>query len=324
MRSSWIDLLSRLGEAFFITFLHIGGVNSQITSPCTHLFRYEARAAFDRNDHATAIKYFDRFTEEGGILTARDLLELSRSKLQIGDSIACIELLKSGLRKGLIWSEPGNYLSILDFFDTDQQAWLQTIQIDPDQHRKIFLDRLHKPLLVKIKELHDQDQKVRLQSAGLSNDEHRRLIHSTDSITLTELMKIFNEYDGFPPYSLIDRETNFKLLLLMHHTYRTFPEEFDHFRSVIVKAINAFQIPPNEYAVMMDRHQYMIDRCSIYGEVPYSDSENRSSIDNIKDLAQVDRSRYAIGLPSLRQHAIERGFALPDGYIELRSPCEME
>ncbi|MDQ3101300.1 MAG: hypothetical protein M3R08_07925, partial [Bacteroidota bacterium] len=123
---------------------------------------------------------------------------------------------------------------------------------------------------------------------------------------------------------LLDRGSTFKLMLLIHHSYRTFPEHFDYFNSVIVKAINSFQLPPNDYAVMMDRHQYIIDRCSIYGEVPYHNSENISSVDNIKDLPQVDALRYAVGLPSLRHHAIERGFALPDGYEELRSPCEMD
>nr|MDQ3101698.1 hypothetical protein [Bacteroidota bacterium] len=253
--------------------------------------------------------HFDHFTNDGGILNAYSMLKLARAHLEIGDTLNCIDALRSGIRKGLLWSEPRNFLSITHGFNDQQLSWLDPDLICFEENRKIFLDRLDDTLIQKIYTLADQDQEVRLHRV-FPIEEHTRLIHSTDSITLIELRTIFLKYDGFPPDSLLNRESTFNLMLLIHHAYRTFPDQFDYFISVVVNAINAFQLHPSEYAVMVDRRQYIIDRCSIYGEVPYHNTENISFIDNIKDLTQVDQLRYAVGLPSLNQHASDRDLAL--------------
>jgi tetratricopeptide (TPR) repeat protein len=285
---------------------------------CAHHYRNAAWASIQRGEWQAAIEHYDRFLIGGGILNAHDHLDLARAYRALGDTASCNNMLIQGIEKGLVWSAGNNSLSIIHALP--DSSWLDRDQLNYDHHRRIHVDRLDQLLIEQIGAMVRMDQALRRAGAGeRSQEEYRAQVHATDSLHLIEVKQIFHRYNGFPPDSIIDRSTNFHLMLLIHHFTRDFPETFDYFAGVVKEAIARYQIPPNEYAVMRDRRQFDIDGKSIYGEVPYG---SERSVNNIQNIAQVDSLRFSVGLVSLKEHSMARGFELPEGYVEKTSPCD--
>jgi hypothetical protein len=317
-RNNWSwHLIAFLGLQFSLT-----RIPAQINAPCAHHHRIKAIAAFEAKDHHQVIARYGAYVADGGILHATDLLKLSRTHLELGDTLECIEVLKREIDKGLVWFEKDSYLSLTHAFNETQQKWLDPELIGYHQHHQKYLDRIDAALVKRISGLVSTDQHVRLNKREISDEEHRQQIQAQDSITRAGLRSIFKEHNGFPADSLLDGQASFQLMLLIHHVYRSFPDEFEYLLSVVVQAVNTFQMPPNEFAVMIDRHQYMLNGSIIYGQVPKRNAEGSSSVVHVQDPINVDELRYAAGLSSLKDHCIHRNCLLPAGYRELRSPCD--
>jgi hypothetical protein len=270
-----------------------------------------------------ANSWFDRYIGSGGRPDAWEFLRIARTYLEIGDTTNCIRSLKQAIQKGSVWNEEGNSLSIATVFTDEQLMWLRSTNIQYEQFHKIHLQQLDTALINRIAAMAARDQYVRLHDRNiLSEEEFIKRLRETDSLHLAEVRSIFLQHNGFPADSLITRKAESELTLMIQHFIRGFPETFDYFAEIVKKAIDRDQLSPSEYAVMVDRRQYKIDGKTIYGEVPRSDGNGGSTVDNIADIDQVDSLRYSIGLRSLRDHSIFRGFELPSGYTELKQPCE--
>ncbi|REC46743.1 hypothetical protein [Chryseobacterium pennipullorum] len=110
-----------------------------------------------------------------------------------------------------------------------------------------------------------------------------------------EMLKRMFENEGFPGLQKIGLYNGDFFMpsgpLLLH--LANYPEYHDYFKTKLLEYVKSGELPPRDYAAMMDRYNLQV----LKTEPPYAIYTGSSTI---KDSTIIDRNRKSIGLPRMK------------------------
>jgi tetratricopeptide (TPR) repeat protein len=253
-----------------------------------------------------AVRYFDSASTIHELRPQHFLL-IAECYLELGDTLKALLEIEKGFSRGITQQQAINRFRKIGYYNY-KDAYKATMQKYPKLRREYF-NEINVDALLKINQIYSRDQLIREES--IINDIQIEMFNKIDSLNFQAFKEFVTEY-GFPGCSLLGCESNIEPLIA--HWVMYDDNSFKYLDSLMMKAIFEGEFQPQDYAWIIDRRRSFGKK----GDALYGGTWPEEEYEMIEDIANVDKRRSEIFLPSLEYDSKITNRSLPDSYLKLK------
>lgn len=195
----------------------------------------------------------------------------------------------------------------------DGDKFTKSLEDQYPKRRKKFLASIDLDIFLELERMEVLDQTVRTEEIFFDSI---GMITWTkvDSVNMEKLISLTKKYGWLGPDKVGHKGSINAFIILLHGSVDEIEDkaQIAFFESYLLRAIKNGTENPLRYSTLIDRYRIWVEsKGQLYGT--FNTNEGFDLIDNIEN---VDERRRKIGLESLKDYAIKKGFKLPKGYIE--------
>lgn len=245
--------------------------------------------------------------QQYGELRPHSHLILAECYLNLNDTNKAIVEIEKSILKGVTEETLRNYFPLFKM-PNGNLKWTSLVNNYP-KYRAQYNSTLDWDVKVILEQIIARDQAIRINEREYSNIgcKIENLHKIVDSINYSEFINLIVE-NGFPTYKKVGYYS--KLEILFAHWIMD-DSRYNKLNELMLNAIENGNFSPDDYAWIIDRRLIWKN----FGKALYGGYEDPESYGEIDDIANVDKRRSQIFLPSLELDSKITNRSLPKNYI---------